>query len=166
MDSYKGGFKHADGKYDRDELLLNGALLPIQVDLHPAVVEAWSAQGIPRPAPISGFALLDTGAISTAIDERAMKKLGVPPAGFGMIGTAGGTTERMSYPARIVMPSPSGNPLFVWDRPRMMSLDLNGIQTRSDMEVIAVWGRDLLAESRLIYDGFRGEFEIFFSTLV
>jgi len=114
--------------------------------------------GEDRPAisaPISGLAIIDTGASGTSVDASVCEKLGIKPTARRKIAHAGGSDIRSCYPIQISFP---GSPLPAIIVPRAMSADLQFGKT----PYILLLGRDLLIRLRFVYNGPAGRIEIAF----
>src|SRR4030066_536105 len=55
-----------------------GPVVQVAVGTMSAVVQEIAQQGASVPGPVTGFALIDTGASITCIDEAAAKTIGAP----------------------------------------------------------------------------------------
>jgi predicted aspartyl protease len=94
------------------------------------------------PEPISGQALVDTGATFSAIDEGIADKLGVKPIGLAPSGTAGGEVMLNIYAARFILPL---NIQVGFSRATGVRL--------AGQQYIALIGRDVLSQMILVYNG-------------
>jgi hypothetical protein len=56
-----------------------GATFQVEVSMPAALEEFCTKKAIPIPAPVPGFALIDTGASHSAIDETVLQQLGILP---------------------------------------------------------------------------------------
>jgi hypothetical protein len=63
-------------------LQLSGPLFPLEIHVPVAFAQLLTANQQPVPAPIMGFALIDTGATSSCVDQQSMLSLGVSPIGI------------------------------------------------------------------------------------
>ena len=116
---------------------------------------ALSSKGRSIPQPVSGAALIDTGASLTAVDEEVCRQLGLQPTGIVNISHANGSTPRNTYPIQIIFP---GTPLPSLLLASALSVDLSCGTPRH----IALLGRDLLSNLRMVYNGPVGRIEIMF----
>jgi hypothetical protein len=114
---------------------------------------ALTAEKGSNPQSVEGWALIDTGAATTAVDESVCQKLGVAPTGEIQMGHAGGSAKRLCYPIQIVFPQMPMPPLTC---PSAASVDLAG----GSQNYVLLVGRDLLAGMRLVYNGPMGRIEI------
>jgi hypothetical protein len=105
-------------------------------------------QPVPNPVQIRG--LLDTGASGTAIDPSVLTTLGLTPTGTTLVSTptTGATPQTVEqYDIGIVIPAPSGAPLFGQTLPVIASelLLAQGFH--------ALIGRDILSQCVFVYNG-------------
>ncbi|MBI2823099.1 MAG: retropepsin-like domain-containing protein [Planctomycetia bacterium] len=101
------------------------------------------------PAPISGFALLDTGASNTCIDDAAAKKLGLPVIDVAKLTSASHSDTPVNvYPAHIELLA-GANIAFDVDRAMGAALDCQGL--------LVLIGRDFLQSCTLFYNGPAGQ---------
>jgi len=118
-----------------------GPCCPIEVSLPQTLIILLSQQGQQTPPPVSGQALIDTGASVSAIDLSVISRLQLNPIGVVSVGTAGGPTRRNLYPARFILPR------LVIDLEAVIGADL------SPFNIIALIGRDILSRFIMIYNG-------------
>jgi hypothetical protein len=137
-----------------------GPFLPVQIEAPSALISQLEAAGNPLPAPIPGFALIDTGATVTAVDETAIGRLGVEPIDVATVGTAGGAQPRSVYPGRLSFP---GTPLGTIEFGRLLGVDLAGQHLPlPNGQILALLGRDILQHCILVYNGTAGMFSLSF----
>jgi len=122
-----------------------GPILPIQVAIPLALENQLRQTGQAVPQPISGSALIDTGATFSAVDDTLFQRLGVPPIGLSPTGTAGGPAQLNVYPARFILP---GSVQVGFSR--VTGVHLTG------QPMIALIGRDVLTSMLLVYNGPQG----------
>ncbi len=65
----------------RDFLAGIGPIIPITLAIPDGVLQAYSKRGERPPSPVSGFAMIDTGATATCVDIDVAKKAGLPIIG-------------------------------------------------------------------------------------
>lgn len=107
--------------------------------------------GQPVPAPVSGLALVDTGASLSAVDTSVIQQLGVQAVGLVQVGTAGGPQRQATYPARFAFP---GTSLPSIDFGLLLGATLAGqIAAGTGHPIIALLGRDLFQHFVLVYNG-------------
>ncbi len=120
----------------------SGPALPIQVAVPTALENQLRQAGQPIPTPISGNAIIDTGATFSAVDDALLQRLGVSPIGLSPTGTAGGPAQLNVYPARFILP---GGIQVGFSR--VTGVHLTG------QPMIALIGRDVLSSMVLVYNG-------------
>lgn len=126
-----------------------GPLLPVQVEVPAALAEQITRAGGQIPHPVTGKALVDTGASVSGVHQPVLSGLGVKPVGTTSMDTAGGPQQTSLYPIKIVMIMA---PLaLAVEYSSVVGVDLTG------MGIIALLGRDFLKRTLLIYDGPTGE---------
>jgi hypothetical protein len=86
-------------------LAKEGPFFEIFVSIPQALVEYNTRRNIPLPAPISGIALMDTGASHSCIHGPIMKELQVSPIGVATNHTPAGTTTQSLFPAHFSIPT-------------------------------------------------------------
>ena len=118
-------------------------------------LESLEREGREVPLPISGLAIIDTGATFTAVDESICRRLGIKPTGAIRTAHAGGSEIRACYPIRVAFPDIFFPPTTL---PQAMSVDLQFGKT----PYMVLFGRDLLAKIKFVYNGPAGRFEIAF----
>lgn len=113
------------------------------------------------PAPVSGVALIDTGATATCVHEPVLQQLGLNPIGTIDSGTAAGLTQHKLYPARLEFPADGIDREFN----SVAGVNLAGqavILGGATHPIIALIGRDVLSDWILIYNGVGGVVTISF----
>jgi hypothetical protein len=68
----------------------------------PAMLTNLLGSGIIPPQPVSGLALIDSGASMTTVEESALRALGVQAVGITQVRTPSGQATQLLYPADIV----------------------------------------------------------------
>jgi hypothetical protein len=134
-------------------LLKFGPCINVFVATHPATAAAQLKAGGQVQPPIGGFALIDTGASATAVDYRVFQKLQVAPVTTINVNTPSGQQVHPCFPASIIFP---GTAIPKLDYAWLASADLQA------QGIIALIGRDVLANCVLTYDGLSGDFTIAF----
>lgn len=132
-------------------LRLSGPVLPVEITIPATLLRRLTQQGHPLPAPQSGVALIDTGASLSAVDDGVVRALGVAPVGQTQIHTAGGIVFLPLYPVRFSFPG-IGLPAITFRRVVGSPLQSQGI--------VALLGRDVLANFILVYNGPAGTFSL------
>lgn len=136
-----------------DGLMFGGAVLACEIHVPKVVAAALVQNGSPVPAPVTGWALIDTGATFTAVHEPTFAQLGVAPVGVALVGTASGPSQRPTYPARLVFPETGWD----FDAPGpLTSVDLTGQMVNmgsGPQPILMLVGRDILRICVLVWNG-------------
>ena len=127
-----------------------GPLLQVAIAVTPEHAAQLSKDGKEPPKPISGYALIDTGASITAVDEGVCQKLGLPSTGVVSMTHAGGDETRSCYPIQLLFP---GTPIPPLTNPRVVSCRMGG-------NYLLLFGRDLLSGIRMVYNDPAGRIEL------
>ena len=149
---YKGTARTPDGRaLDIPAPLVlrtRGPAVEIAVAVSAELEQALSEAKQPVAAPITGLALIDTGAASTCVDETVAQKLGVSPIDVVRIASAShAQAEKSVYPVRL----------------RLLGTTIEIAASRAigvplqPQGFIALLGRDFLERFVLIYNGSAGE---------
>jgi hypothetical protein len=131
-----------------------GPLLQVEVHVPQALAALLTSQNQPIPAPVTGWALIDTGATFSGIHEGTATQLGIATVGQIPSGTAAGQVMRNQYPVRFVFPGVGGGGFSV-DVIRATGVDLAG-QQMNGIPYQALIGRDVLAGCVFTYNGTAG----------
>ena len=124
-------------------------MLQVTVTIEEHAGKALASQGKVPPTPKIGWALIDTGASNTCIDELAAKELGLPVIDIGTMLSA--THDKVPcniYPVLI------STPIVNLNSPRTMGAALAG------QGLLVLIGRDVLARCNLFYNGPIGQFTL------
>jgi predicted aspartyl protease len=124
-----------------------GPCLQVAIKLHPDIEQQLTSQAAEVPPPVTGWALLDTGASTTCLDDQVAEQLSLPVIGTASIGTASHASSRRNiYP---------------------VAIEIAGLQTHiiakavgvelSSQGLLALIGRDVLSACTLFYNGLSGE---------
>ena len=130
-------------------LALDGPIIPVEISM-PTVLEEWCVkQNIAVPAPISGYALIDTGASISGIHQAILDQLSLLPIDSIPMQTPAGQGRAFVYPTKVSFPS-----IQVSDYPmsRVVGSQL-GWTTSQNHRVIMLLGRDLLIHFLMVYNG-------------
>ena len=140
-------------------LRMSGPVIPVQIEIPSALADRLQQAGQTIPAPVSGLALVDTGASVSAVDAGCIQQLGVQPVGMVTVGTAGGPQQQMLYPGRFSFP---GTNLPSLDFSSLLGADLaaQGVAGPRTGPLVALLGRDLLEHFVLVYNGPQGLFTL------
>jgi len=134
-----------------------GAILQVTIGLPPALEQYCLRENLQIPAPIAGYALIDTGASASAVHEQIFKDYGVQPIDHIPMSTPH-TKDQWSfvYPAKIQFPG-----LNLANDSMLQSLRVVGCDLRwttfDDKEIIMLMGRDLLKHFLMVYNGVQSD---------
>jgi hypothetical protein len=130
-------------------LAASGPVIPVEVSMPKPLEEFCTKKGIPIPAPQAGYALIDTGASISAIDESILQRLSLLPIDSIPSVTAAGNARSFIYPTNVSFPA-----LGVKDYrlSRVIGCNLKW-KTKDDKEIIMLLGRDILQFMLFIYNG-------------
>jgi hypothetical protein len=141
-----------------DFLAEDGPLIPVEVNV-PAVLEEWLVKNnIAIPQPVSGYALIDTGASISAIHEPILNQLGILPIDSIPISTPSGAGRSFIYPTKVSFPALG---VVGYSLSRVVGSDLNWL-TPDGRTVVMLLGRDLLRFFLLVYNGQRNTITLSF----
>jgi hypothetical protein len=129
-----------------------GAFFSVEVNLPPPLAKQLMDKGQPTPPPITGLALIDTGASRTCIHEPHLQSLGLNPIGVANMGTASGPSQRNIYQAQITC----GSPQWTYQPAGVIGVDLSGQNIElhpNPQPLIGLLGRDFLSQGLLIWNG-------------
>lgn len=155
MPVYEGEFRNQAGQPVPGGLLQTGPVLPVEIAIPPALSRFLSARNQQIPASVAGFALIDTGATRSCVDNQVISSLSVSPIGITILGTARGRSPHHLYPAKFSFPAMK----FEIEFGSVAGVDLTG-QGAGNMRIIALIGRDVLSRCILIYHGIKGSFSL------
>lgn len=127
-------------------LLGRGPVVPVVLSVAQTIADQLAQQGLPVPAPISGEALIDTGASTTCIDDAKAQELHLPVVDVvNMTSASHASTQQNVYPVLIEVPG--GIRINV---PRAIAANL------APQGLVALIGRDFLQRCTLFYNGPNG----------
>lgn len=150
-------FLQQGNQIDPQALAQVGPLLQVEVSIPSALEQHLAAQNQPIPAPITGWALIDTGATRSCVDTKTITQLGLKPIGVTQMGTARGPVKQHLYPAKFRFP---GEELEI-EFSSVVGVNLTG-QSVAGRDLIVLLGRDVLSRCILIYNGPGGFFTLGF----
>ena len=137
-------WNQASGGY----LTKDGPIIPVEVSV-PAPLEQFLIQrNVAVPPPVSGYALIDTGAGITGIHQPVLDQLSLIPIDTIQLQTPSSIDTAFVYPTRVAFPSLQLSNVSL---SRVVGNQL-GWQTSQGNEVIMLLGRDLLQNCLLIYN--------------
>jgi predicted aspartyl protease len=115
------------------------------------MAQQFIAVGLPVVAPVTGMALIDTGASTTCIDDAAAQSLGLPIVDVATMSSASHASSQANiYPISIEI---LGLPIII-NVPSAMGAAL------APQGLLLLIGRDFLRRCTLFYNGVTGEFTI------
>jgi hypothetical protein len=132
-------------------LQLDGPKIGIAVGAATALVEALAKKGEQMAPPQTGFALVDTGASITVVDESVIATLGIQPIGQMKISTPSQSMPAWLYAVRVSFGDTPMMPVEV--------LEVVGC-TLQPQGFIALLGRNFLRRMVFVYDGPGGLFTL------
>ena len=147
--------KKGKSQFHRAPLLTGGPVLAVEVQIPSALALHMTSKNQPLPTPVTGVALIDTGATRSCVDNSVISGLGVQPVNIMNVLTANGKVQQHTYPAKLVFPADK----FEVEFADAIGVDLGG-QTAHGQSIIALIGRDLLSEWLFVYNGPLGTFSI------
>jgi predicted aspartyl protease len=134
-------------------LQVRGPLIQVSVGVMPVLTKEMAQEGIAVPSPITGQALIDTGASNTCIDAEIAAKIGAPVIDkVTMHSASHASTEANIYPVHFdIIGLGVGRNV-----PRCMGAALQS------QGIIMLIGRDALVDCNLFYNGLTGSFTFSF----
>ena len=128
-----------------------GPVLQVSVTIISSVAEQVIQQGATLPSPISGLALIDTGATTTCIDDEIAQQIGAPVIDVVKMNSAShANTDANIYPVHLEI---AGFNIHI-NAQRCMGAALQ------PHGLIMLIGRDVLAKCTLFYNGVSGQFTL------
>lgn len=125
-----------------------GPCVQVSIGLAQSIANQLLQQGKTLPKPISGVALIDTGATSTCIDDAAAKELQLPVVNVVNVASAShASTAQNVYPIQVEV---VGLPISI-EAPNAIGAAL------APQGLLALIGRDVLQHCTLFYNGLTGE---------
>ena len=131
----------------------SGPLVAVEIGVPTALKQYLAEKGLAIPAPRPGFALVDTGAFSTAVDESIFVALGVQPIDQVDTGSPHGNAKSNVYPASVSFPGMNVNEMPM---ERVIGCKLKW-ETIDNKEIVMLLGRDLLRYFLFVYNGVSSE---------
>jgi len=129
-------------------LLQNGPRVQVIIGVAQSFAEQVVQQGQSVPKPVSGLALVDTGASTTCIDDSLARGLGLPVIDVVQMTSAShADTQANVYPIEMEI---VGSPIKV-NVPRALGANL------TPQGIVALIGRDYLQHCTLFYNGVTGQ---------
>lgn len=133
-------------------LINEGPKIQVTISVPASIEQQLIAAGSVIPQPISGEALIDTGAFRTSIDQDVAVQLGLPVIDQANISSATHSNITLNvYPPKIEF-----HGLGSIQSARAIGCNLQS------QGIIAILGRDILAGCTLFYNGTTGSYTISF----
>ncbi len=130
-------------------LRVDGPVIPVEISM-PVALEEWCVQNnFAVPPPVTGYALVDTGASISGVHEPILSRLSIVPIDAIPLSTSSGTGRAFVYPTKIAIPPLN---ISAWPISRVVGSQLSW-KTSDGKEVIMLLGRDLLQFFLLVYNG-------------
>jgi|ERR1022692_1495385 hypothetical protein len=137
-------------------LTKDGPVIQVEISM-PTALEAWCVQNhVPIPAPVSGYALIDTGASISGIHQPILDQLSLTPIDEIPIVTPAGAGRTPVYPTKVSFPS-----LNVKNQSlsRVVGSQLDW-KTSQGERIVMLLGRDLLHNGIFVYNSSFNHFAI------
>jgi len=132
-------------------LTQRGPVVQVSVSVGEQIAGPILQAGGTLPSPMSGLALIDSGATSTCIDEGAAQKLQLPAIDVVTIASAShAAAEQNVYPIKVEV---VGLPIAI-NAPRAVGAPLE------PQGILVLLGRDVLQHCVLVYNGPAGSFSL------
>ena len=140
-----------------ESLRAMGPIVAVQLEVPNLLAKYLADHGGSVPTPVTGWALIDTGATTTAVNEKTVTGLGVAPVAAIKVGTAGGYHDQPVFPLKVVLPQVP----ITFEYEQVTGANLDG-QTIAGRPILLLIGRDILRRMIFIYDGVNGQFTLGF----
>jgi hypothetical protein len=132
-------------------LCQRGPCVQVTIELADQIAQELIKRKEPLPKPSAGLALIDTGSISSCVDEEVAISMHLPVVGNINLASASHSSHRANqYPIKVTI---QGLPM-AFNAPAAIGAPLK-VQG-----LIAIIGRDILQICCLIYNGSIGQFTI------
>jgi len=129
-------------------LVQRGPIINVTVGLERSMATALIGQGSKVPTPISGLALIDTGASVTCIDNSKAIELGLPVVDtVKMMSASHDAIDQPAYPIHIEIIGTA----IQFSLPKAMGANL------APQGLLALIGRDVLSLFTMFYNGQTGQ---------
>ena len=156
MPVYSGEFRtQAGGQPGPGVLIGFGPILPVEIGVPSALSKLLASQNKTIPAPMPGFALIDTGATRSCVDVNIISHLEIKPIGIVPLETPAGPSQHNLFPAKFNFPAIK----FEFEFSSVVGVSL-GQKSIGGKQIIALIGRDVLSRCLLVYNGPKASFSI------
>jgi len=147
-------WKDNQGDLNPGGLLQNGPVLAVLIAVPPALAAQLQKANQAIPTPVGGFALFDTGATFSAIDNGVVQQLNLQPVGVANVGGTAGVNQHSLFAASLSFP---GSALPSILHSRTVGVDLAGhVIKDAGGPLVALIGRDILSQFVMVYNGVTG----------
>lgn len=125
-----------------------GPNIPVELSIPDALANYFSQQNVAIPAPLTGVALIDTGASITCVDISIIQSLNIQPIGTTTVYTPQGNATQQLFPIKLSFPGTA------------IVISLNAVlgSVLLAQNIGALIGRDILSRCVLVYNGPLGSF--------
>ncbi len=128
-----------------------GPIVQVSVSVEHNIAQQLLQKGQTPPGPVTGIALIDSGASSTCIDDDAAQKLNLPAIDVVTVASAShAATQQNVYPIQIEV---AGLPITI-SAPKAIGAPL------AAQGLLLLIGRDVLQHCTLFYNGPSGNFSL------
>ena len=131
-------------------LIGEGPLIGVNVGVPSDLADKWRNIGVDVPDPVSGQALIDTGASTTCVDEDVARQLALPTVDVARMSSASGQSEQSVHPVQLDVAHSD----LIIESAKSIAADLD------DQGLVALVGRDMLSQCTLHYNGLTGDFTL------
>jgi hypothetical protein len=137
----------------------HGPLIAVRIQIDRTLRRAYESVARPLPMPVSGVALIDTGAVQSGIDEAVALSLGLNPVGVSELLTPTGDRTKVGvFWGEVDFVGTDLQPL----RQQFLGMKLGYMA--GEERVVALLGRDFLSDARLDYDGPSARYTVRFAS--
>jgi hypothetical protein len=133
-----------------------GPLVAVEITVPLKLKRFLEGQGLAPYSTRSGFALIDTGAGASAIDDSVFAEMEIPSVDSVLTRTPHGLGSSKVYNASASFPSLG---LFEMPLHRVLGCDVRNL-TDAGQDIIMLPGRDILRNFVVVYDGPRSNVTI------
>jgi len=141
-----------------EELHRIGPIVEVEIRIPQPLQRRLAEEGQSIPHPISGIAVIDTGASITGVEMNVLQSLGIQPVSRVILHTPSGPATTYLYPVSLILNPRSPNPLG-FDFGAVASVSLGQLPIPGG-QLIALLGRDFLRRCVLIYHGPQARFTL------
>lgn len=135
------------------ELELFGALIEVELTVPVPLKQFLKSEGFPPHKTVRGYALIDTGAGVSAVDETVMAELQIPELDGIETLTPHGLARSNVYNASACFPQLRRDDV---ELDHVIGCFLRPALAEAGIDVLMLIGRDLLRQMQLTYDGRTG----------